>query len=186
MGETFQSQSQITHKSPLDLTNIGGDYRQNEMLYYAIRFCYDLLDSTIGVMSSLFGIVNSIRPSVVSKMGILEHSSNYQKCIKKTNKIPEYARDFKNEYLFVRGIDELILARNLKIYIEEVIMRLRLQNKLHEENGGKIFIYQMILILVNFIIEYFNNPTEDRLKIIDWYFIDLIINKDKIIVRGFL
>ena len=156
------------------------------MLYYAIRFCYDLLDSTIGVMSSLFGIVNSIRPSVVSKMGILEHSSNYQKCIKKTNKIPEYARDFKNEYLFVRGIDELILARNLKIYIEEVIMRLRLQNKLHEENGGKIFIYQMILILVNFIIEYFNNPTEDRLKIIDWYFIDLIINKDKIIVRGFL
>ena len=43
----------------------------------------------------------------------------------------------------------------------------------------------MILNLVNFIIEYFNNPTEDRLKIVDWYFIDLIINKDKIIVRGF-
>ena len=37
----------------------------------------------------------------------------------------------------------------------------------------------------NNIIEYFNNPTEDRLKIVDWYFIDLIINKDKIIVRGF-
>ena len=37
---------------------------------------------------------------------------------------------------------------------------------------------------MNFIIEYFNNPTEDRLKIVDWYFIDLIINKDKIIVRG--
>ena len=38
---------------------------------------------------------------------------------------------------------------------------------------------------INNIIEYFNNPTEDRLKIVDWYFIDLIINKDKIIVRGF-
>ena len=44
----------------------------------------------------------------------------------------------------------------------------------------------MILSLVNNIIEYFNNPTEDRLKIVDWYFIDLIINKDKIIVWVFL
>ena len=82
-------------------------------------------------------------------------------------------------------MSNLILARNLKIYIEEVIMRLRLQNKSHEESWGKIIIYEMILNLVNFINEYFNNPTEDRLKIVDWYFIDLIINKDKIIVRGF-
>ena len=37
-----------------------GDYRQNEMLYYML-FYYDLLHSAIGVMSSLFGIVNSIR-----------------------------------------------------------------------------------------------------------------------------
>ena len=39
-------------------------------------------------------------------MGILEHSSNFQNCIKKTNKIPEYARDYRNEYLFIRGIDK--------------------------------------------------------------------------------
>ena len=39
-------------------------------------------------------------------MGILEHTSNYQNCIKKTNKIPEYAMDFKNEYLFIRGINK--------------------------------------------------------------------------------
>ena len=51
--------------------------------------------------------------------------------------------------------------------------------------GVKFIIYEMILSLVNYIIKYFNNPTEDNLKIIDWYFIDLIINKDKIIVRGF-
>ena len=62
---------------------------------------------------------------------------------------------------------------------------MRLKNKSYEEKWGKIIIYQMILNLVNFIIEYFNNPTEDRLKIVDWYFIDLIINKDKIIVRVF-
>ena len=39
-------------------------------------------------------------------MVILGHSSNYQNCIKKTNKIPEYARDFKNEYLFITGINK--------------------------------------------------------------------------------
>ena len=39
-------------------------------------------------------------------MVILEHSSNFQNCIKKTNKIPEYAMEFKNEYLFIRGINK--------------------------------------------------------------------------------
>ena len=62
---------------------------------------------------------------------------------------------------------------------------MRLKSNSYEENWGKIIIYEMVLNLVNFIIEYFNNPTEDRLKIVDWYFIDLIINKDKIIVRVF-
>ena len=51
--------------------------------------------------------------------------------------------------------------------------------------GVKFIIYEMILSLVNYIIKYFNNPTEDNLNIVDWYFIDLIINKDKIIVGGF-
>ena len=35
---------------------------------------------------------------VVREMVILAQSSNFQNCIKKTNKIPEYARDFKKEY----------------------------------------------------------------------------------------
>ena len=39
-------------------------------------------------------------------MGILTQTSNVQKCVKVTNKIPEYARDFRNEYLFVRGINK--------------------------------------------------------------------------------
>ena len=39
-------------------------------------------------------------------MGILKHSSNFQNSIKTTNKIPEYARDYKNEWLFIRGINK--------------------------------------------------------------------------------
>ena len=39
-------------------------------------------------------------------MGILAQNSNFQNCIKKTNIIPEYAREFKNEYLFIRGINK--------------------------------------------------------------------------------
>ena len=119
-------------------------------------------------------------------MGVPEVSDKNSNATVTQNKIPDYARDYRNEYLFIRGTDNLTLARNLEKYIEEVIMRLKIQSNLHEENWGKIIIYEMILSLVNYIIKYFNNPTEDNLKIIDWYFIDLIINKDKIIVRGFL
>ena len=40
-------------------------------------------------------------------MGILGKSSNYQNCIKSTNnKIPEYAREYKKEYLFIRGLNK--------------------------------------------------------------------------------
>ena len=39
-------------------------------------------------------------------MVILALSSNFQNCIKKTNKIPEYARDFKKEYLLIIGINK--------------------------------------------------------------------------------
>ena len=44
---------------------------------------------------------------VVIEMGILDTSSNYQNCIKSTNnKIPEYAREYKREYQFIRGINK--------------------------------------------------------------------------------
>ena len=51
-------------------------------------------------------------------MGILGQTSNFQKCIKKTNKIPEYARDFRNEYLFIRGINKSC-EKFLKLLDEE-------------------------------------------------------------------
>ena len=41
-----------------------------------------------------------------------------------------------------------------------------------------------MLSLVSFANKYFLNPTKDNLKIVDWYFIDLMIKKDKIIVSG--
>ena len=105
--------------------------------------------------------------------GISENIPNYQNFIK-NNIIPNYASDYKN--------DNLKLSGNLKIYIEDSIMRLK--KKSYSKNWDKIIIYEYILNLVNFKINYFNNPTKDRLKIIDWYFIDLIINKGKIIIRG--
>ena len=38
---------------------------------------------------------------VVREMGILSTTSNYQNCIKSTNnKIPEYATNYKKEYIF--------------------------------------------------------------------------------------
>ena len=66
-------------------------------------------------------------------------------------------------------------------YIQDRIKEL---NKSYEENWGEINIYKYILNLFGFINNYINYPTKDNLKIVDWYFIDLIINKDKIIVRG--
>ena len=49
----------------------------------------------------------TVRASVVIEMGILAHLSNYQNCIKSTNnKIPEYAREYKREYQFIRGINK--------------------------------------------------------------------------------
>ena len=102
-------------------------------------------------------------------MGILPQSDHNCNATLSKSKIPDYARDYRNEYLFIRGIDNLTLAGNLKIYIEVVIMRLKMQSNSpsHEENWGKIIIYEMILSLVNYIIKYFNNPTEDNLKIVD-------------------
>ena len=39
-------------------------------------------------------------------MGLLAHFSSSQNCIKSTNKIPPYAREYKKEYLFIRGINK--------------------------------------------------------------------------------
>ena len=85
----------------------------------------------------------------------------------KNNKIPQYAKDYRNEYF-----DDITFSVKLKEYIEGIIKM--------EKN----IIYDYLLSLVSFAIKYFLNPKKDNLKIVDWYFIDLMIKKDKIIVRG--
>ena len=78
------------------------------------------------------------------------------------NKIPEYVR----EYMIIKGLYNYIQSKIINKSFEEII------------------IYNYILNLLGFISNYIDNATEKNLKIVDWYFIDLIINKDKIIVRG--
>ena len=102
-------------------------------------------------------------------MGILSRSStsSQTELIGKmtenaNNKIPVYAR----EYMIIKGLYNHI--------------QIKIINKPFEE----IIIYKYILNLLGFISNYIDNATEKNLKIVDWYFIDLIINKDKIIVRG--
>ena len=104
----------------------------------------------------------SITP-VVMKTGIAGTFSNYQNFIKSTNnKIPEYAK----KYMIIKKLYNYIHIKIINRSFEEII------------------IYNYILNLIGFISNYIDNSTEDNLKIVDWYFIDLIINKDKIIVRG--
>ena len=56
------------------------------------------------------------------KTGILAHLSNYQNFVKSTNnKIPEYATNYKKEYLFIRGLN-----KEFKYFI----------NKLDDLNNG--------------------------------------------------
>ena len=68
--------------------------------------------------------------------------------------------------------DDIKFSVKLREYIEGIIKK--------EKN----IIYDYLLSLVSFAIKYFLNPTKDNLKIVDWYFIDLMIKKDKIIIRG--
>ena len=39
-------------------------------------------------------------------MGILCRTSNFQNSLKKTNKTPDYLKNYRNEYLIIRGIDK--------------------------------------------------------------------------------
>ena len=48
----------------------------------------------------------SVKP-VVMEMGSLAQPSITNKSTQKQSKIPEYAKDFKNEWLYIRGINKL-------------------------------------------------------------------------------
>ena len=113
-----------------------------------------------------------------SKMGSVGHSSVIEKTTQLNKKIPYYAKDFKNEWCYIIGINKSCGGNDIKFsvklreYIEGIIKK--------EKN----IIYDYLLSLVSFAIKYFLNPSKDNLKIVDWYFIDLMLKKDKIIIRG--
>ena len=72
-------------------------------------------------------------------MGILAHLSNFQNCIKSTNKIPEYARDFKKEYLFIIGI-----GKEFQYFIDNIDDATRGLFESHKVDRIKYFIKRFL------------------------------------------
>ena len=80
-------------------------------------------------------------------MVILAGSSNFQNCIKKTNKIPECARDFKKEYLFIIGINKECVeflneyeTDSRKLFVSRYSDRIKyfIKRFLKGQEGGKL------------------------------------------------
>ena len=63
-----------------------------------------------------------------------------QNCISGTNKIPEYAMDFKNEYLFIRGIN-----KEFKYFVENINEATRGLFENHRVDKIKKFITKFLL-----------------------------------------
>ena len=96
-------------------------------------------------------------------MGILAQTSNFQKCIKKTNKIPDYARDYKNEYLFIRGINKTC---------GEFVKRMDLEGEIFNSSQANKLIFYFNKFLKAQEIEYLNDISELYFKESDVRFIE--------------
>ena len=105
----------------------------------------------------------TVNKIVVREMVILAQSSNYQKCVKKTNKIPDYARDYKNEYLFIRGINKTC---------EKFIMILDSEGELFNSPQANKLILYFNKFLKAQEIEYLNDISELYFKEKDVTFIE--------------
>ena len=99
---------------------------------------------------------------VVMEMGSHAHSVFISGSTQKHSKIPEYAKDFKNEWLYIRGINkefvylinkldllnhglfETKIANRVKNIMKEL---LRAQEKGKLKNISNLF-YQVILLLI--------------------------------------
>ena len=104
-------------------------------------------------------------------MGILEHSSNFHNCIKKTNKIPEYAREFKNEYLFIRGIN-----KEFKYVVDNINEATRGLFENHRVDKIKKFIKKFLLAQK---LGYLNDVSNFEIKSSD---VDYLIKIKKIFI----
>ena len=72
-------------------------------------------------------------------MGILATFSTSQNCIKSTNKIPEYAREYKKEYLFIRGIN-----KEFKYFVDNIDDATRGLFEYHRVDRIKYFIKRFL------------------------------------------
>ena len=104
-------------------------------------------------------------------MGIVGQTSNYQNCIKKTNKIPEYARDFKNEYLFIRGIN-----KEFKYFFDNINEATRGLFENHRVDKIKKFIKKFLLAQK---LGYLNDVSNFEIKSSD---VDYLIKIKKIFI----
>ena len=98
-------------------------------------------------------------------MGILEHSSNYQNYIKKTNKIPEYARGYRNEYLFIRGINKTC---------EKFVKILDAEGEIFNTHKAKKVMYHFNKFLKAQELEYLNDISEFYFNEQDVIFIETL------------
>ena len=87
----------------------------NFNLLTAISICSRQFQFAHGNSHGIFRFAH--HPSVVIEMGILSHTSNISKS---KSKIPDYARDYRNEYLFIRGINKTCENFVKKLGREEV------------------------------------------------------------------
>ena len=72
---------------------------------------YDLLDSTIGVMSSLFGIVNSIRPlCILLRMRWRSVGLRKSRCIGENPVFPQVIYQ-KEAWIFVTCLEQMLAQR---------------------------------------------------------------------------
>ena len=104
-------------------------------------------------------------------MGIVAHLSNFKNCIKSTNnKIPEYAREYKREYLFIKclnyyfsqfskklkdinnGLFETKLSKEIKYYMKRFINKQK-ENKF--KNISNLILPDNFLNHINFINQQF-------------------------------
>ena len=108
--------------------------------------------------SDLCGVVR-LSISVVGKMGILSQTSNYQNCISGTNKIPEYAREFKNEYLFIKGIN-----KEFKYFVDNINEATRGLFENHRVDKIKKIIKKLLLAQK---LGYLNDVSNFEIKISD-------------------
>ena len=95
-------------------------------------------------------------------MGILGQTSNYQNFIQNNNIIPDYAREYKNEYLFIRGIDKTC---------EKFIKRLDMEGKIFNCPKANRLVSHFNRFLKAQQIKYLNDISELYLKEKDVRFI---------------